>query len=85
MLKIRYDVETGILSGWEDNADAFDTLQPRQGERTTSLDMPKPDADDYEDFKFENGQLRNSPKPKERNLFAELDGLKERVEELEKK
>lgn len=98
MLKIRYNLEAKMLSGWTDVEAEFDGLIAREGEDTAVLDIPKPDTDDYEYFAFIDGELVPSgklrPKPP-RDLAAEIDeikakiadydDLKARVGELEKK
>ena len=46
MLKIRYNLETGLLTDWSDNPD--DTIIASKGEAIVELDIPMPDFDDYE-------------------------------------
>lgn len=96
MLKIRYNIKTGMLSGWLDKD--FDALQAREGEDTALLDIPMPEADDYEYYAYKGKELVSSgkqpPVPPEpvRDYGAEIDEikanydtLKAKVAELEKK
>lgn len=47
MLKIRYHIETRLLSGW---GDKNEEIPPRHGEEVVILNGSKPDNDDYENF-----------------------------------
>ena len=83
MLKVRYNTETGLLSGWADSKAEAKTLIAREGENVAILDSAKPDADDYEYFIYLEGQLFPSSKKMPRDLGAEIDELKARIEKLE--
>lgn len=76
MLKIRYTVDTSLLSGWTDNESEFDHLLPREGEATELLDTAKPDADDYECFVYQDGLLKeNRPTPPLCTHWAVIDSI----------
>lgn len=79
MLKIRYDLESKVLSGWRDRPDEFELLQARKGEATVTLDIEKPDADDYEYFAYEDGELVPSGKEQSRDFLAEIDEIKAKI------
>ncbi|MBA7620069.1 hypothetical protein ES703_27412 [subsurface metagenome] len=84
MLKIRYLKDTGLLTDWEDDPSHFEDLQARAGvaEDVATLDIPKPEADDYEYYIFSDGNLTPSgkePPPEsepERDLATEIDEMK---------
>lgn len=63
MLKIRYSLASGMLSGWTDQPDDFDALVARQGEATVTLDQAMPATDDYENYAYLNDELVSSGKP----------------------
>ena len=93
MLKVRFDNKTGLLTGWaESQADVY-WLVAREGESTAVLDIDRPGelvgelmvpCPDYEDFTFSDGKLIPTLAPLVRDWRAEIDGLKTRVEALEK-
>ena len=90
MLKIRYDLKTRLLTDWTAIETEFDDLEAREGEAVALLDIPKPDADDYEYLVYKRNKLepsgKISPIPREaRDLAAEIDELKARVKQLESK
>lgn len=64
MLKIRYNLQDSVLSGWEDDPNKHDDLQPRVGEAVVFLDIVKPiPSDDYEFWYFDGVGLYRSAKP----------------------
>lgn len=82
MLKIRYNIKTKQLSGW---ADETEDLATRKGEAVAVLDIEKPGVDDYEYCYYrDNALVIVEPEPV-RDLEAEVDTLKAKVEILEKK
>lgn len=88
MLKIRYNTESYLLSGWEEDEAKFSELIARQGEKVALLPLPKPDVDDYEYYLYIDGELIDNPdkQPQQpepvRDLAKELDELKAEVEKL---
>ena len=87
MLKIRYNILTAQLTGWTDNELEFDQLLIREGEGETLIDAIKPQpSNDYEWWCYEGVGLVRSDKalPPEppRNLAAEVDELKARLDSL---
>lgn len=83
MLKIRYNIETGQLSGWTDNE--TEDLIARDGEAIEVIDIPKPDVDDYEYCYYRDGALVVVEPQPARDPLAEIDDLRMRVKKLEKK
>ena len=89
MLKIRFNSQTKILTGWTDRKEEFDLLTAREGENIAIFDIAKPitHSEDYEYYAFKNGELTDSGKPEPipvRDLAKEVDNLKARIEKLEK-
>lgn len=91
MLKIRYNKLNGLLSGWTDIEAEFDSLVARKGEEVALLDVPKPDADDYEYFAYKDEVLIPSgklpPSPPEPLVFTPLNpvqGVELRLDVVEK-
>ena len=86
MLKIRYSRKTGLLSGWTDREAESRTLQADEVQDVALVDIPKPLSADYEYFIFSGGNLKPSGKQEPmitRDLAAEIDALKARIEKLE--
>ena len=85
MLKIRYNLETGLLSGWTDIEAEFGDLQPREREDVAVLDIIKPDVSDYEELAFiKDGLAPSGKKPLQpvRDLATEIDELRAEIEKL---
>ena len=64
MLKIRYNIATTLLTGWEDDPDKFDELLPREGEFIVLMSVLKPiPTEDYEYWYYDGVSLVRSDKP----------------------
>ena len=82
MIKIRFDIETGVLSGWVE--EGFIWLIPRdENDGVAILDIEKPEpSDDYEYWRYDGLNLVRSdkpepiPRPEPRDFGAEIDQLK---------
>ncbi len=63
MLKIRYNLQDVVLSGWEDNEDNHHNLLAREGEGVAFLDITKPEpSTDYEYWYYDGTGLYRSAK-----------------------
>lgn len=79
MFKIRYNKNSGLLTGWGNDVKARNNT-----EAIVTLVGNKPDNDDYENYRYTGSKLAPSGKISPRNLAKELDELKEKVAKLEK-
>ncbi len=80
MLKIRYNKQNRLLTGW-----GLDVKSRFKGESIVALNIPKPDSNDYENYRYIGGELVPSGKPiptLARDLLEELDELKAKVNKL---
>jgi len=91
MLEVRYNINTSEVTGWCGDEAEFGNLQARWGvEAVVVLDISVPDKPlDAYLFNTANKTLMENPSfiepPPTRDLFAEIDDLKAKVEKLEKK
>ena len=80
MLTVRYNKKTGLLTGWKEGVKARS-----DAENVVTMDIAKPNSDDYENYCYIGGKLVASGKPlpiARRDPIAEIDELKARLDSL---
>jgi len=84
MFRVRYNLETGLLTAWDVYGEE---LHARDGERLAEIGQTTPTDDDYENYLYDK-ELRvlvPSGKAARVTLHNKIEKLEARVVELERK
>lgn len=90
MLEVLYDTTNNEVRGWCADPDQFDNFKPKEGQEVVILPVDVADIPESDDYWVDltNKKLLGNPDyvpPETFNPKDEIDDLKARVKELEKK